>query len=259
MLWQDKRTAVALAGGPAGTAIPVDFAIPCDARETNSQDRDEEFFWRLWADAELSGLDLRCAFQVPVFKTEGSDPRQTAAALEKQETADAGSRPAETTISSGPGQSGSVRFHIPAARQKAAAFMITFFGVLLIGSGLFFGYGVSRILFWAVGLLPAAVLGGLGLLLLAIGGGLWLRSTTVEAVNGELRIQNRWVVFSRSLVLRREEIQGFDLNRSMQRGYEVWYDLRALLRNGRRVTVASGLSKTEAPWLRAAIKKNLGM
>ena len=45
----------------------------------------------------------------------------------------------------------------------------------------------------------------------------------------------------------------------MQRGDEVWYDLKLRLANGRSVTAGSGLDKREAEWFLAEIKKDLGV
>jgi hypothetical protein len=45
----------------------------------------------------------------------------------------------------------------------------------------------------------------------------------------------------------------------MQRGDEVWYDLRARLKNGRRRTICGGMEKSEAEWFLAEIKKDMGI
>jgi hypothetical protein len=259
VLWQERKTAAA-AGAPGHAAIPVDFAVPFDTRETDSRNPDDEILWRLSAEARLPGLDLRCAFQTPVFKTEASDPRVTVAALEAESRArHAGMRPAECGIAGGPGPSGGVCFYLPRARRKGAAAAATVFGLLCLGSGLFFGYAVGQGFSWFLGVIPLALFGGLGLLLLAVAWELWFRATTVESVNRELRVRHGYVLFSSFRVLRREDVRSFDLHCGMQQGDRVWYDLRARLANGRRFTVASGMEKNEAEWLLAEVSKDIGM
>jgi hypothetical protein len=81
VLWQEKRTVAAYTGG---AEIPVEFEIPFDAQQTDSRNPDDEILWRLSANSSVPGLDFRCEFLTPVFKTESSDPGLTIAALEAQ-------------------------------------------------------------------------------------------------------------------------------------------------------------------------------
>ena len=260
VLWQDKKIATALVGGPGMTTVPVEFAIPYDARETDSQNPDDEIFWRLSASADLPGLDFRCAFLTPVFKTATSNPRLTILTLETESRArHSAVRPSDSQIASAPAATGGVRFYLPPARHKGMAAALTVFGALSMGSGLFFGYGFWKGLSWVVGLIPVTIFGGLGLLLLMISFGLWFGATTVEVINRELHIRSTYLVFSHSRILRKDEIQDFELHCGMQRGDEVWYDLRVRLVNGRRQTVAGGMEKSEAEWFLAQIKKDMGM
>jgi hypothetical protein len=60
-------------------------------------------------------------------------------------------------------------------------------------------------------------------------------------------------------VIQASAIQDFQLDPSLQDGQQVWYDLKLKLTNGRSVTAASGLKKKEAEWLRADVKKALGI
>jgi hypothetical protein len=258
VLWQDKRTAAALAGGPRLTAIPVEFTIPYDARQTDSRNRDDEIFWRLRAAAGAPGLDFQCAFIAPVFQTPAGDPRLTIAAVEAESIARHGrTKPSDSAIVSEPRRAEGVRFYLPPARHKAIAATLTIFGFLTLGSGLFFGYGLGTGLWWMAGLLPLLVMGPLGLLLLSIAFGMWFGATTVEVIRGELHIRTSYLMFSRSRVLRKEDIGSFELHCGIQRGDEVWYDLRARLKTGRKRHIAGGMEKAEAEWFRAEIARDM--
>ena len=86
VLWQsDKNVSEqSITPGPMGdAAIPVDFAIPSDAYETNRDDPRDQMLWSVHAEADTPGVSFSDDFEVPVFRltpqpeTAGSigDPR----------------------------------------------------------------------------------------------------------------------------------------------------------------------------------------
>ena len=74
VLWQGEKNVpqAALASGPLGTAIPVDFGIPQDAYETDHEQPRDQLLWLLTAKADVPGVDYSDKFEVPVFRTGGS-------------------------------------------------------------------------------------------------------------------------------------------------------------------------------------------
>ena len=259
VLWQDEATVTAVTDG-RDSYIPVDFTIPLDVRETDGRDPDNEILWRLGAQARLPGLDFRMTFVAPVFRTAASDPALTVARLdaERQER-QRGSQPAGAQISGGVSESGGMRFYLPPGRNKGAAAMLTFFGLLSIGSGAFFGYLLQQGLGWLAGLIPPVLIGGLGALLLLVSLSMWFGSTTIEARNGELRVRTAWLGMSKERAIRSAEIARLELHSGMQRGDQVWYDLRVHLVSGRKVNAASGMSRKEADWVVAEVREKLGL
>src|SRR6185503_2586845 len=73
--WQEEQrvrgTAVRDYRG-IGATIPVDFAIPADARGTDESMPRNTIIWRLSVSASLPGVDYAAAFDVPVYYTEDS-------------------------------------------------------------------------------------------------------------------------------------------------------------------------------------------
>ncbi|HKW16347.1 MAG TPA: hypothetical protein VJO35_02440 [Terriglobales bacterium] len=65
----EQRFARALAVGPLGTAIPVDFGVPQDAYETNHDTYRDQVAWVLYAKADVPGVDYSDAFEIPVFRS----------------------------------------------------------------------------------------------------------------------------------------------------------------------------------------------
>jgi hypothetical protein len=257
VLWQDEKTATVQTDGQA-SYVPVDFTIPHDVKETDGRDPDNEILWRLGAQARVTGLDFRTTFTAPVFRTAASDPELTVARLdlERQRGAE---RPRDAQISGGVSDSGGMRFYLPPGRNKAAAATLTFFALLSIGSGTFFGYLLKQGLGWFAGLIPLVLIGGLGVLLLLLSLSLWFGSTTIEARNRELHVRTSWLGMSKDRVIRAAEIARLELHSGMQRGDQVWYDLRVHLVAGRKVNAGSGMSRKEADWVVAEIRERLSI
>jgi hypothetical protein len=259
VLWQDRKTAEFYSDGQQ-CFLPVDVAIPYDAKETDTRNPDDTILWRLAANADLPGLDFRVSFLAPVFKTTASDANQTVARLDAQaEARAAGAMPHDARIVASPSRDGGVRFYFAPARNKKIATMLTIFGLVFLGAGLFFGYTSAQAFTWFVGFIPLTISGGVGLLLLAIAFWLWFGATTIEVVRRELHIRSGCFGLSRSRVIAASEIRDMDLYSGMQQGNDVWYDLKIRLVNGRSVTAGSAMLKPEAEWFRAELKKDLGL
>ena len=73
-LWEDSKNigAGSLARGPLDTVIPVDFAIPPDAYQTDRNNLRDQVYWMLKAKADVPGVDYSDQFELPVFRTSQS-------------------------------------------------------------------------------------------------------------------------------------------------------------------------------------------
>ena len=73
VLWSCESNVpqAALASGPLGSAIPVDFGIPQDAYETDHEQPRDQLLWLLTAKADVPGVDYSDKFEVPVFRSSG--------------------------------------------------------------------------------------------------------------------------------------------------------------------------------------------
>jgi len=80
LLWENQCRIspdnVKVAQGQA--IIPVQFTIPYEQQESDTQTRVQ---WRLRADADLSGVDFSAEFELPVRRTDASDPTLTEQAI----------------------------------------------------------------------------------------------------------------------------------------------------------------------------------
>ncbi len=75
VLWQDEKNipAEAVTRGFTDAEIPVDFAIPPDAYETNGGNPNDRVYWQLHAKADVPGVDFIDNYELPVFRT-GATP-----------------------------------------------------------------------------------------------------------------------------------------------------------------------------------------
>jgi hypothetical protein len=152
VLWQGEKNVpqAALASGPLGTAIPVDFGIPQDAYETDHEQPRDQLLWLLTAKADVPGVDYSDKFEVPVFRTAGgaaSPSRDTFASgfPTSFSSAAAGTAPAFESDSSevsaplhpkvvvSTTNDGSTQFFFPAFRNRGQTLGLLLFTALWTG------------------------------------------------------------------------------------------------------------------------------
>lgn len=86
ILWQEKRDSVRPLARPEamGAGIPVRFEIPYDCVQSNDDNPNNLFLWRLEVHAAVPGVDYDAKFDVPIFKTAAS--RAPASGMESSES-----------------------------------------------------------------------------------------------------------------------------------------------------------------------------
>jgi hypothetical protein len=131
-LWQEQKRVApeSVLRGPNDAQVPVEFAVPGDAFETNDDNANDRVFWRLHAQADVPGVDFSDNYEVPVFRTQASEAQRVsgpdaAAAVEEGPIA----APDSTHIVyradwDGPG------FYFPPLRNHAQALGVVFFAAI---------------------------------------------------------------------------------------------------------------------------------
>lgn len=149
VLWQaDKNVpSGAIAPGPLGRAIPVDFILPSDAQTTSHQNMRDQTAWTLYAQADVPGVNYTDKFEIPVFRTPqsvlpASDAPAAASVGAKSfelprivtndEDSEAIARPANAKVIVSM-QSGRTEFYFPAFRNLRRALVL--FAVCLLWNG----------------------------------------------------------------------------------------------------------------------------
>jgi hypothetical protein len=257
VLWQEKTTA-AVSPGAAGAVAAADFEIPFDARATWRRDSasNTEIFWLL--SAQSTSDRFHATFTVPVFQTVESDPSRTRERLE----AEAGSRlagfsPAPERLEKIPAPEG-IHYRFPRRRNRGVAVSCGITGLLFLAIALLIFHWIPSTESSA-GLAIALFPGAIGILALVGGVWKWFGETTVTASPHEVCIHSSGLLMSRTRVFQASQIQGLEIKPGMQGGRKVWYDVRLKLAGGNTAAAGADMDKTEAEWLVAEIRKNLGV
>jgi hypothetical protein len=275
VLWQANKNVPRelLIPGPTGDAvIPVDFGIPSDAYESNSDRPDDQVVWVLHAQADVPGVDYSDDFEVPVFrripqpgsaseptgsfqnKTQGSDDAQPATVPPAFQT-DASDVPAPThpKVVVSVGVTGT-EFYFPAFRNPTRTVLTIFFTAVWTGLIYLIGHSKAPSLF-------AIVFGFFDLVLIY---------AVIQSTTGTFHIE----VGNAKLILRRavlgiasaREVPFSNIAQILAvcpvvgQGTKPFYSLRLLTKDGKKLTIADAIDdRQEARWIVAQLEKFVGL
>jgi hypothetical protein len=257
VLWQEERRVagqVVRDAAGMGTAIPVAFAVPSDARASDDSDSDDRILWRLEVSAGVPGIDYVAGFEVPVFRTELSEqpPTESEAALAGTVALGEYRQPAESRIELTTSRRGT-EILFPAARNPGVAWGLTFFTAI-------WGGVVWALIHLRAPLIFTVVFGAFGLLLLVGVLELWLRVSRVAAGNGGLTVASGYLATGGGRTLPASAIDDVTTRITMQAGARPYYDIVVTTKEGKKITAGHAVrDKREAEWLAATIKQALGV
>jgi hypothetical protein len=257
ILWREETEidASRLVFGPDGAEVPVHFDIPFDARPTTASGKGAGILWVLTAEAALPGVNLREDFDVPVQADASSTGEaRLASVVPPPDGAMPSSIDFDALARSGirvNADADGLHIRFAPARNVSFATVVTGFTALFAGAL----WVQWRLGFpWIFPFFTALV----DLLLLYVTVELWLGTTSILAGNGELRVRHTLLGCGSSRTLFGGEIAAIDLHIGMQtqgRYGTPYYDVRARLKSGRKVTLGSGVrNKRHAEWLAAQMR-----
>ena len=252
ILWQEERTIdpAALGRGYRGVSAPVEFVIPYDCEPADESDPDNRVIWRLESSADVPGVDFKCSFELPVFKTADSSPETI------EQEAGWGFKPpslafdpSEATVRVGPSASGGTEFYYRAARNVGSAVALTVFLVIWAGA-------VWLQFYMGFPLLFPIVFGAFGVLLFLAAVDLWFSHTRVVIESGKVKITRSTLGFSSTKEIAISEIDQVKLNIGMQQSQtatqsaRAYYDIEIHPKSGKKFKAGRNIrNKREAEWL----------
>jgi len=244
VLWQetDLVDRAQLAYTPNGWRIPVEMGIWYDAGPPSSTDDDDDsVFWRLEAEAAVSGVDFDTDFRVPVFRTPDSDPEfewepreasiYTSPAALEEELRAAG-------IHLEPSSSGGRRIVFARARNKGAASGLTLFLAIWTGAiWLMIRFGAPILFPIFFGLFEA--------LLIFAALDMWLTKRIIEVNRAELVYSKGMLRSGKQRILPRDEIESIKPTRGMQSGSKLYYQIEVKARGGKKHIIANQIGSLQ--------------
>jgi hypothetical protein len=272
ILWEGDQNVPggALAPGPLGRAIPVDFAIPSDAYVTDQEDTRDQVIWRLFAQAEVPGVDYKDSFEIPVFKSssaarvdDGFDaPKFSSSANDgyssgESSQADSGAvlKPARVKVQifAGPG---GTEFYFRAFRNPVAALFLVGFTVAWSAIIYFLFHAKAPMLF-------PLVFSFFDVFLVLAASHAVFGSARIVVGNGEIVFRRGILGIGRTRGVRASDVTALVPVASMQQGNTLGNTMYVLLlktKDGRRIRLVDGIdSRQEARWIVSQIETLAGL
>jgi len=142
VLWQDTQNVPAglIVRGPVEAQVPVDFALPPDALETDEDNYRDRVFWQLHAKADAPGVSFNDHYELPVFRAASGSQPDTAFNASSEFSIPT-SQPASAPTFVAPPQTKIVcrqepsgpSFYLPAFRRPGSALAVLFVSALWSG------------------------------------------------------------------------------------------------------------------------------
>lgn len=269
-LWQSDQNipAGALAPGPLGRAIPVDFPIPADSAITNHDNPSDQILWLLHAQADVPGVDYKDDFEIPVFRgtasvetvrVSGSSAFSPAnsfgfASTHSEDSGEV-AQPDHTKVVVGMG-SGGTDFYFPPFRNPGRALILLLVTVIWTAV-VYLMYQKNAPVFFLISF------GFCGLLLVVGTLHVMLGSARITVRSGEVSSRTGIFGLGRTRRIPSSEVASILPVVSAQQGTSSGNALHAIrmrLKDGHKITLADEIdSRQEARWVVAQIETLAGL
>jgi len=255
ILWEDEKTMARelLADDPRRSGIPVFFQIPSDCRESDDSNSNNRILWRLDAGAKVPGVDYFAQFEVPVFRTAGSDSNAAAPVadptLAYQAPPEPYKLPPQSRIQVRETAQGGREFVFPALLNPGVAVVVALILAIFSAATWFMATTGKAPIFFPI------VFGFADLIILLILINLLFKSSRITADASGLTVATRWLLFRSVKNLAAADVASITTKIGMTSGENVYYDIHVIARAGSDITAASSIKdKKEADWLADQMK-----
>jgi HEAT repeats len=265
VLWQDEKNipAESVTRGFTEAEIPVDFAIPPDAYETNGDNPNDRVYWQLHARADVPGVDFIDNYELPVFRTEArpraahqfvsseNSSESIAANPEKECAAPA---PASTHVVFREDTEGT-SFYFPPLRNHGQALGVVVFATIWSAVVYFLWTHEGAPWLFRIGFSLCEILVGYMLLSVVFG------SALIRVREGMLQVRRTILGLGALQQIPFSEITSISPLSQGQANTsgEVLYGISINRSDGREIKIAaSSLTQVEARWIVSSIERAMG-
>jgi hypothetical protein len=233
--WEDERTMSRelFPDDPTQSAVPILFAIPFDAKQTDESNSRNQVVWRLEVTARVPGVDYAATFEVPVFRTAESSTdfvldESSIEPFVAERDPEEGLRQAGIVMTRR--GAGATEFYVPPARAFGSAIGLTLFAVVWTAAVVFMIMKKAPILFPIVfGLFDVLIL--LGLV------DVWFAANRVVVSHGGVSARGGLLALGREQSVDADQIESIRPVTNMQSGNQVFYSIKLYRRGGKGVTL----------------------
>ncbi|HVG25844.1 MAG TPA: hypothetical protein VND45_16930 [Thermoanaerobaculia bacterium] len=244
ILWQDEQI-IAHGAMPsaAGLRVPFRFDIPYDAEPCDLSNSSDTVVWRLYASADVPGIDYQAAFDLPIFRTDET-PAEIAST---SHSAFSWQPPREITLD---GARIVVR---PAGRAAEWIGYVVFFVLWYGALALFRELGAPL---WVL-----IVFGTFGALFVLFAIDLLLGVTTLTAARGSLSTRRTWLgVGAPARTIPAADITSIEYRLGASVNTRAYHAVRVALRGGRTRTIARHIrARRDAEMLAERLTQMMGI
>jgi hypothetical protein len=271
-LWQaDKNVpSAAVAPGPLGRAIPVDFELPKEALDTNPNNPRDQIVWLLHVAADVPGVDYSDDFEIPVFRP-ASSPRPASDSSTDAASSnayfgfatrqiidgDSGdvARPARTKVVVSM-REGGTEFYFPALRTPGRALILLLVSVIFAGASYALLHSGAPFLFTVLFILADLFI-FYGFFSVAFG------SARILVGNGEIRSRKGIFGTGAEKHIPFSEIASIVAFANLQQGGNsdsAVHSIRLLTKSGQKITLADEINnRQEARWVVSQLETLSGL
>jgi hypothetical protein len=270
-LWEGEQNVQggALAPGPLGRAIPIAFAIPADAYVTDQDNSNDQVLWKLFASANIPGVDYKDSFELPVFRTTGSamsssfdtsnfsssENYGTSGSVgEKTDSGDV-PRPEHVKVRVTPSSDGTEFYFRPFRNPATALFLLTF-SILWTGVVYLLFHSKAPVFF-------AVIFGFFDVLIVWIALQAIFGSALIAVGNGKILSRSGILGMGKTRRIPVSDITSIVPVASIQQGNTAGttrYTIRLRTKNGLKLTLADGIdSRMEARWIVSQLESLAGL
>jgi len=270
ILWQSDQNvpAGAVAPGPMGRAIPVDFSIPADSAITSHDNPRDQILWLLHAQADVPGVDYTDDFEIPVFRgaasaetvgDSGSSVFSAASsygfAAAPSDDSGAVAQPSHAKVVVGMGSGGTEFYFSPFRNPRRS--LILLLATVVWNGVVYLMYQKHAPLFFLI------AFGLCGLLLIAATLQAMLGSARITVRSGEIFSRTGIFGLGRTRRIQVSEVASLVPVVSAQQDSgsgNALHAIRMRLKDGRKITLAGEIdSRQEARWVVSQIETLAGL
>ena len=264
VLWQEEKNipAESVTRWFTDAEVPVDFAIPPDAYETNGDNPNDRVYWQLHAKADVPGVDFIDNYELPVFRT-GATPltfrqsmsfESSPANFAAQQTELPAPAPASTHVVFREDQEGT-SFYFPPLRNHGQALGVLVFAIIWSAVVYFLWTHEGAPWLFRIMFSLAEILVGYMLLSVVFG------SALIRVREGMLQVRSAILGLGALQQMPFTDIASISPLSQGQANTsgEVLYGISIKRSDGREIKIAArSLTQVEARWIVASVERAMG-